>query len=171
VSNYPGSFSKRTIDLASTLDKNDADLFTTLCGFVWVCGDPSPLVFDIQELSDFNARMNFASLQHLDSIGLIKLQPLGGFARKKVPKTYKVYYYEKPLFLQMPSDDNQLETGIAILTAAGAQLARICGSQPHVSYYESIIKRWIDLGYAPYEPSDPPVSLQSSIATWYKPSL
>ena len=37
--NSPGKFSKRTVNLLSSLDKNDATLFTKLCGFCWVSGD------------------------------------------------------------------------------------------------------------------------------------
>jgi hypothetical protein len=33
--NGPGTFSKRTVNLLSDLDKRDAELFTRLCGFGW----------------------------------------------------------------------------------------------------------------------------------------
>ena len=36
--NSPGSFSKRTVNLLSDLDKKDAELFQTLCRFVWLIG-------------------------------------------------------------------------------------------------------------------------------------
>jgi hypothetical protein len=34
----PGTYSKRTVDFVSTMDKSDAELFTKLCSFVWVIG-------------------------------------------------------------------------------------------------------------------------------------
>ena len=34
--NLPGTYSKRTVNFLSDLDKGDADLFTSLCGFAWV---------------------------------------------------------------------------------------------------------------------------------------
>jgi hypothetical protein len=45
--NVPGSFSKRTVNLLSDLDKRDADLFTNLCGFVWIIRNTTQLVFDV----------------------------------------------------------------------------------------------------------------------------
>jgi hypothetical protein len=47
-SNRPGAFSKRTVNLLADLDKRDAELFTHLCGFVWVIGSLTPLIFDVQ---------------------------------------------------------------------------------------------------------------------------
>jgi Protein of unknown function (DUF2806) len=44
--NAPGTFVKRTINLLADLDKDDAELFTQLCGFGWVTGDTVPMVFD-----------------------------------------------------------------------------------------------------------------------------
>ena len=46
--NSPDSLSKRTVNILSDFDKNDADLFTKLCGFVWDVGGIVPLVFDEQ---------------------------------------------------------------------------------------------------------------------------
>ena len=36
--NQPRTFSKRTIDLVASLDKVDAELFTSFCTFVWMFG-------------------------------------------------------------------------------------------------------------------------------------
>ena len=33
--NSPGSYSKRTVNFLSDMDKNEAESFTKLCGFVW----------------------------------------------------------------------------------------------------------------------------------------
>ena len=41
----PGTFSRRTVDLVSTFDKSDAALFTRFSQFVWVLGEPSPLIY------------------------------------------------------------------------------------------------------------------------------
>ena len=46
--NTPGTYSKRTVNFLSDLDKVDAELFTKLCGFGWMIGDFMPLVFDVQ---------------------------------------------------------------------------------------------------------------------------
>ena len=41
--NEPGAFSKRTIELVASLDKEDAYLFTTLMGFACYINDDTPL--------------------------------------------------------------------------------------------------------------------------------
>jgi hypothetical protein len=41
-SNSPGKLSRRTVNLLSDLEKSDAELFTTLCGFAWVIGGLVP---------------------------------------------------------------------------------------------------------------------------------
>jgi hypothetical protein len=46
--NAPGTFSKRTVNLLGDMDKSDAALFTTLCGFGWFFSNVAPLIFDSQ---------------------------------------------------------------------------------------------------------------------------
>ena len=45
--NDPGTYSKRTVNFLSDLDKAEAALFTKLCGFAWEMGEVVPLVFDV----------------------------------------------------------------------------------------------------------------------------
>ena len=63
--NSPGSFSKRTVNFLGSLDKADARLFTTLCGFGWYLGNVIPLVYDEQESIYNEAGINFDILTHL----------------------------------------------------------------------------------------------------------
>ena len=44
--NAPGTYSRRTVNFLSDLDKAEADLFTKLFGFVWKIPFLAPLVFD-----------------------------------------------------------------------------------------------------------------------------
>jgi len=37
--NLPGAYSKRAVNFLSGLDKSEADMFTSLCGFGWQLGD------------------------------------------------------------------------------------------------------------------------------------
>ena len=45
--NNPGSFSRRTVNLVADLDKRDAELFRNLCGYAWMIGSVTPLVFGL----------------------------------------------------------------------------------------------------------------------------
>jgi len=64
--NSPGSYSKRTVDFLSSLDKTDAQLFTNLCKFCWVMGGVVPLIYDVRAEIYDKWRINFKSLKHLD---------------------------------------------------------------------------------------------------------
>ena len=61
----PGTYSKRTVNFLSDLDKADAVLFSQLCGFGWFVGEVVPLVFDTQGEIYNNLGSNFGSLNHL----------------------------------------------------------------------------------------------------------
>lgn len=45
----PGSYSMRTVDFISTIDKKDAALFTTFSQFVWMIGAPTPLIYEVED--------------------------------------------------------------------------------------------------------------------------
>lgn len=127
--NAPGTYSKRTVNILSELDKSDAELFSKLCGFGWMIGDVVPLVFDFESEKYNEFGINFGSLSHLESIGLAQVNDLTGFSLNDLPKKITVLYYGKSLKLEMPNDTgNKLELGHVLLTKIGQELAPICGS-------------------------------------------
>lgn len=140
--NAPGTYSKRTVNFLSGLDKSEAELFAKLCGFVWVFQGFNPLVFD-EKVEIYNKHgINFDSLNHLNSIGLIQLQPLG-FQKSNLPKKFTFNYYGKSLTLEMSQETgNNLKVGIAIFTRVGLELVRICGSKPVEGFWEYVKEQW-----------------------------
>lgn len=141
--NAPGSLSKRTVNILSDLDKNDADLFTKLCGFGWDIGGVVPLIFDVQGEIYKKHGINFDTLSHLENIGLIQLAATTGFAIGGLSKKDTVHYYGQRLHLEMYRDnDNQLMVGKVLLTKIGKELAPICGSKPIVGFYEYVKEQW-----------------------------
>ena len=140
--NVPGTYSKRTVNLLSELDKSDAELLTQLCGFCWVIGDFVPLVFDFQAEIYNRHGINFNTVSHLESIGLVQ-GGFTGFSKLNLPKRFIVHYYGKPLFLEMPKDaDNKLKIGQTRLTKIGQELAPICGSKPVDGFYKYVREQW-----------------------------
>jgi hypothetical protein len=145
--NAPGSYSKRTVNFLSSLDKSDAELFTKLCIFAWVIGDIVPLVYDVQAEIYNKHGLNFTTLSHLESIGLIQFENLTGFRRMRLPKRFPVFYYSQPFGLELEKEaDNQLDIGKVLLTKIGSELAPICGSQPDEEFRDHILKKWSQLG-------------------------
>lgn len=145
--NSPGSYSKRTVNFLSSLDRADADLFTSLCGFGWFLGNIVPLIFDAQE-AIYNGRgINFGSLSHLDDIGLVSFENITGFKYMKLPKRTIIIYYGTVLNIEFQKEvDNDLELGHVLLTKTGQQLARICGSRPIDGFQNYVIERWMNKG-------------------------
>ena len=141
--NAPGTYSKRTVNFLSDLDKTEAELFTKLCGFGWQIGDIVPLVFDVQAEIYNRYGINFNALIHLESIGLVQFNNLTGFRRLKLPKSIVLHYYGKPLHLNLPKDaNNELDIGTVLLTRIGKELAPICGSKPVEGFWEYVRDKW-----------------------------
>ena len=142
-SNTPGTYSRRTVNFLSDLGKDEATLFTKLCGFGWEIGEIIPLVFD--EKADIYKRhgINFSSLSGLDSIGLIQFNALNNLFKEGLRQKVLVHYYGKPLLLEMPRyTDNELVIGQALLTRIGQELAPICGSKPVEGFWEYVKNQW-----------------------------
>lgn len=143
----PGTYSKRTVDFVSTIDKIDAALFTAFCQFVWDISDPTPLIYEIENEVYKMKGINFASLKHLDSIGLISLESVSGYARKGFGKYARTYYCGRLTTLEFPVDtDNQLDIGHALFTSTGRELMPICGSEMNQEFCEYIHRLWTQKG-------------------------
>ncbi len=141
--NAPGTFSRKTVNLMADLDKSDAELFRQLCGFCWMIGSVTPLIFDSQDEIYNSNGINFGSLSHLESLGLIQFNQIAGFKRLRLPKIFNVFYYGKPVELILPKDDNnELEVGLVLLTKAGQELAPVCGSTPIDVFFQFICEKW-----------------------------
>ena len=143
----PGTFSKRTVDFISTIDKKDAALFTALCQFIWVIGEPNPLIFEIDNEIYKQQGITFASLKHLDAIGLISFESVSGYARTGFPKYGRAFYYGLPTTIEFSSDaNNQMRIGHALLTNTGRELVGISGSQRSQAFYEYVVAKWFNDG-------------------------
>lgn len=143
----PGTFSKRTVDLVSNIDKKDAELFTSFCQFVWMMGEPTPLIYSVNDEVYGNQGITFAALKHLDSIGLISFESISGYSIKSLPKYAHFFYYGRPTLIEFSADtDNQIEIGHVLLTSAGRELTPICGSHRNEDFYQRVIRQWFDRG-------------------------
>ena len=141
--NIAGTYSKRTVNFMSDLDKTDAELFAKLCGFCWVIGNVVPLVID-QNAEIYNRHgINFITITHLESIGILKYADNTSFQRKYLPKHTRVNYFNQSLLLEFPDDaNNQLKIGKTYFTKIGQELAPICPSKPIAGFYEYVKDKW-----------------------------
>jgi len=149
-SNSPGTYSKRTVNFLSDLDKRDAEKFTHLCGFAWMIAGFRPLIYDVHHAIYNNQGIDFYWLSHLESIGLIQFDNLGGFRLLQLPKRFSLLYYGKPVCLEMPKDsDNEMQIGTVMLTRIGQELAPISGSKPVDGFLEYVTEKWRGFKYLP----------------------
>ncbi len=140
-----GSFSKRTIEIVSTLEKADAELFTKVCGYVWAMTHLTPLIFD--ETASFyeNNGIDFESLNHLASFGLITFFH-EGLLRTDIPDGFLATYYGVAHRLNHGIRPNHLPIGKVRLTQAGEELAPVCGSKPVEGLTEYVAEMWAGQG-------------------------
>jgi hypothetical protein len=146
--NAPGSFSKRTVELIASLDKKDAELFSKLCSYVWAIGNPVPLIYDAQHEIYTGGGINFESVSHLDSLGLVSFGGVGGYQRLSLPKRFAVLYGGQLVVVEMPQEtENSMQLGNVLFTRAGHELARIVVAAPLPDFKEYVLKKWQELGY------------------------
>jgi hypothetical protein len=164
--NCPGTYSKRTVNFLSTLDVGDAELFTSLCGFAWFVGALTPLIYDQKEKIYNGKNINFSTLSHLETIGLIRFETLTGFQRTALPRHLDTAYYGAVVPLDLPNDsDNSVNLGKVLFTHIGHELAPISGSEPVDGFLDFVRDKWRSFNYlkedtAPRpEPTDPPPSV------------
>ncbi len=143
--NKPGSFSKRTVDMVATFEKSDAQLFTQLCSFAISGGDIFPLVLDFKAEIYHKKGINFGSISHLDSLGLIKFESLQNFMIQNLQQNIILLYFNIPVAFKLKSEtNNNLEVGHVMLTKMGRELAPICGAQmdfEFLKYIEQFYKK------------------------------
>jgi hypothetical protein len=145
--NSPGKYSRRTVNLLSSLDITDARLFTSLCGFGWFSGDVIPLIFDTNHPIYNNQNINFATLSHLDDIGLLSFNNLTGFKYAKLLNRIRFSYFGTLLNLEFIKEaDNELSIGLIMLTKTGQQLAHICDPKPVDGFFDYVMEKWIKEG-------------------------
>ncbi|WP_155019834.1 DUF2806 domain-containing protein [Enterobacter hormaechei] len=148
-----GSFSKRTLNFLSTLDKRDAELITTLGTTVWNQHNlPLPIVFSYEDDSIQKIGLNYDSLRHLESIGVITLGNMSYSVQFEKDFGYFIYYgrtivikintSNKNPFL--PKKPNSVDIGMVLLTNIGRELIRICGSKPDEDYFYSTLQEFME---------------------------
>lgn len=138
-----GTFSKRTVDFIASVDKKDAELFTKFCQFCWFSGDVAPFILDSENNIYNKQGINFISLKHLDSIGLISFESTTGYIRKGFSKYIHISYFETTTLIEFNKDtDNTLQGGKVLLTQIGQELASVCGAERNNEFYEYIVSEW-----------------------------
>lgn len=155
-SNSPGKYSKRTIDMLSSMDKTDADLFTKLCNFSININELCPLVYEPNDNIYQSNGIYFGALTHLESIGLIRFDNLAGFLRTDLKQSGYIKYFSEKVWIELSKPkDNQMDFGKVMLTNVGNQLSTLCEITPIDGFINYLREKWQGLGYKVYDKKPP----------------
>ena len=159
--NAPASYSKRTVNFLSELDKKDANMFAALLGFTVIIGQPMPVVFDSENAIYNGAGVNFITLRQLESIGLISFDNLSGYQRQGLPEKFLLAYFGAPIPMEMRNEPRNLELGKVLLTSVGQELARIVDARPVDGFLAYLTEKWkAHMPPAPPVPTAPAAAKQ-----------
>ena len=89
------------------MDKKDAELFSALAQYSWVIDGPVPLIFIHTDDVYTNNGINFSSLNHLSSIGLISFSDKSGYISKGLPKKKDTTYFDNKVTLEFNSEEEE----------------------------------------------------------------
>lgn len=146
TSRVENSLPSGNANLISDLNQNDRQLFGTLCQFLWIQGDPLPLIFDVEHVAYTKQGITSATLKHLEAIGLI-IFDTNGFVKKGFGKHTRLFYCGKPTKIGFQNDtNNYLNLGHVVLTERGKALALAYQTPRNQEFYEYVIKKWFQQG-------------------------
>jgi hypothetical protein len=149
----PTTYSRRTIDFVSSIDKDDAALFSTFCQFVWLIEEPTPIIYNRHSEIYAQQGISFAKLKHLDAIGLISFDHVNAYIKTDLNKHLPAIYFDKSETLEFPyNSGNVLTIGSVIFTKIGKELFPICGASPNQEFYKFVVQKWFSEGLLPSLP-------------------
>ncbi|MDR4651147.1 MAG: hypothetical protein MRJ52_01915 [Nitrosomonas sp.] len=123
-------------------------LFEALCQFIWIQGEPLPLILDLNEKIYTAQSITHETLRQLEFCGLIHFEP-DGFVKKGLGKHTRLFYCGEPTKIGFPDAmHNQLDLGHVILTDYGKALAANIRIVRNPVFYEYVINRWFQAGYS-----------------------
>ena len=130
----------------TTLNSNDNQLFEVLCQFLWIQGEPLPLIFDVDHEVYTKQGITPSTLKHLETAGLITFETQG-FVKKGFGKHTRLFYCGRPTKIGFPNDENNyLDLGHVLLTQHGKELASTYTISRNQQFYEYVINRWFQQG-------------------------
>lgn len=150
--NSKGTFSTRTINFLSSIDKRDAQIFTTFCRFCWSSGRVIPFIYDVGDEIYSNNGLVFDGLSHLDALGLISFMSIGEYSITVFDELITLKYFGETVTISLRSKGDslhKLQLGKAIFTQLGNELAPLVGTTPIPGFFDYVVGEWTKKGYAP----------------------
>lgn len=156
-----GKYSKRTLELLHSLSKKDADHLVSLYRFAWkqlagatpipgkenvtLIFRPMIIIFNLEGSIYQEHGINFTTLQHLETIGVIKFENLSDFQLQNSPIMPFCYPGSMPLLVK-PQQGQPIPLGKVMLTESGTELYEVCGTTPTKGVWEYTKQQWQNKG-------------------------
>ena len=140
--NNPGSYSKKTLNVLGDLERTEAQLFSTLCNFVWTFGiEPIPLIYDVNHSVYTNAGVTGPTCQYLKELGLVNYEP-PIFNYGQVGQGVTANYQNHEVDLTGTTNSRGLITGGVAFTFTGMQLSGLCETEVVDGFFEYVLEEW-----------------------------
>jgi hypothetical protein len=147
--NAHGSFSKRTLNLLSAMDRSDAELFGQLCRY-YVKSLGFVLIYNIRDSVYNKNGINYSNLIHLESIGLINFNVIGQNTTSPMKSKFRIIYGNTTFYLDRSDNLNEIEfnVGHVILTNVGMQLLGLSNAEMEPEFTDYLEKIFISFGFS-----------------------
>lgn len=147
--NSPGTFSKKTVNILSDIDKSDAEYFTLLCRYCMITEAPTPFIFKYTDSIYSGNGISFNILSHLEALGLIQVaSSVDAFVIMSDNEECKISYFDTDIVVTLKDSINKrLDVGGVLLTSAGGELFHVCKTSPVDGFVEYILNKLNNLGY------------------------
>lgn len=130
----------------SDLPEDGRHLFEALCQFIWIQGEPLPLVFDVTDAVYAEQGITLPGLKRLEALELILFEA-NGYVKKGYGKHTRLFYCGKPTKIGFPDGaNNSLDLGHVLLTDKGKQIFSSISCSRNQQFYEYVIQRWFQQG-------------------------
>jgi hypothetical protein len=137
----PGLYSLRTLHIVKLLRKEDAELFTKFCSFVWQDKDKPDYYSHLYTVDTLNLlhrkELVAGSITHLESMGLISLGPIS-YVFDENASISVLYFGQEHIFKRALLRSSGIK--IYFLTQSGNELVSICGAERDEEYRTCLIE-------------------------------
>jgi hypothetical protein len=130
----PGKFTKRTVKMIAELERNEAQAFAIICGYMVKLGGVERLIWMDWDAAPYQKAAADAVIT-LDAAGLVQLNS-GYFAMTglKAGRDIEINYFGQTFVHRLKRDS--LELGHVILTPVGKQIRLLVNAEPVEGFFE-----------------------------------
>ena len=102
LSSFFSQLELKAANSVTNLSHEDNARFTKFCQFVWIQGEPIPLIYDIKNEVYSSQDVTLPMLKHFEALGLLTVEPRG-YIKKRFGKHMWLFYAGKPTKIAFPT--------------------------------------------------------------------